>query len=64
MTARSDAISDMKYYKSLGEARLKAHYLLWRGATLVVGTYDADYACTIMEIHDKLNTNECLLKEI
>lgn len=62
MTPREEAIGDMKYAKSLGMTALKQHYLIWRGATVVVGTECAEYASVIMEIYDKLDTDECLLE--
>lgn len=62
MTPREEAIADCKYAISLGETAYKQHYLSWRGATLPLGTPDADYAQAIMEINDKLNTEDCLLK--
>jgi hypothetical protein len=62
MTPREEAIADMKYAKSLGMTALKQHYLIWRGATLVVGTSNAEYSLAVMEIYDKLDTEKCLLK--
>lgn len=63
MTPREEAIADMRYAKSLGETALKQHYLIWRGMTVLYPSYDADYAKVVMEIYDKLDTEECLLKE-
>lgn len=54
----------MRYAKSLGETALKQHYLIWRGATLPYPSEDADYAQAVMEVYDKLDTVECLLKEV
>ena len=62
MTPREEAIADMRYAKGLGETALKQHYLIWRGATLPVGSEDAEYAAAVMEIYDKLDTEDCLLK--
>lgn len=62
MTPREEALSDMCYAKSLGETALKQHYLIWRGATIPLGSSHVEYASTVMEIWDKLNTPECLLE--
>lgn len=63
MTPREEAIADMRYAKSLGEVALTQHYLIWRGATVPYPSDDAEYASVIMEIYNKLDTEECLLKE-
>lgn len=63
MTPREEAISDCKYARSLGETALKQHYMIWRGRTVVVDSYNDQYATTVMEIWDKLNTSECLLEK-
>jgi hypothetical protein len=62
-TPREEAIADMRYAKSLGMTALKQHYLIWRGATVLFPSYDQEYAGFIMEIYDKLDTDDCLLKE-
>ncbi|UAV89729.1 hypothetical protein [Pseudomonas phage COT4] len=64
MTPREEAIADMRYAKSLGETALKQHYLIWRGATVPYPSDDAEYAGVVMEVYDKLDTEECLLKEV
>ncbi len=64
MTPREEAISDMKYAKSLGMTALNQHYLIWRGATVLHPSADAEYAQAVMEVYDKLDTDECLLKEV
>ncbi|AMR57376.1 hypothetical protein vB_PsyM_KIL4_0134 [Pseudomonas phage vB_PsyM_KIL4] len=61
-THRDDAIADMRYAKGLGETALKQHYLIWRGATLPLGSEEAEYALAVMEIYEKLDTEDCLLK--
>lgn len=63
MTPREEAISDCKYARSLGETALNQHYMIWRGHTVVVDSYNDQYAATVMEIWDKLNTPECLLEK-
>ena len=60
--AREEAIADMRYAKSLGETALKQHYLIWRGRTVPYPSDAAEYASTVMEIYEKLETDECLLK--
>lgn len=62
MTPREEAISDMKYAKSLGETALKQHYMHWRGATVPYPSDVAEYAQTVMEVYENLDTEECLLK--
>lgn len=62
MTPREEAIADMTYAKSLGETALKQHYMIWRGATVPCPSDVAEYADVVMEIYDKLETEECLLK--
>lgn len=62
MTPREEAISDMKYAKSLGETALKQHYMIWRGATVPYPSDVAEYARTVMEVYENLGTEECLLK--
>lgn len=62
MTPQEEAIADMRYARSLGDTALKQHYLIWRGTTVPLDSYDAEYASTVMEIWDKLNTPECLLE--
>lgn len=62
MTPREEAIADMKYTKSLGMTDLKQHYLFWRGATVPHPSDVAEYASVVMEVYDKLDTDECLLK--
>lgn len=59
--ARDEAIADMRYAKSLGETALKQHYMIWRGATVPFPSDVADYAATVMEIYEKLGSEECLL---
>lgn len=63
-TQKDYAIADMRYAKGLGETALKQHYMIWRGATLPYPSDDAEYQAAVMEIYDKLNTEECLLKEV
>lgn len=60
MIPREEALADMRYAKSLG---VKQHYLIWRGATIPLGSSDLEYASAVMEIWDKLNTPECLLEK-
>ena len=62
MTPREQAISDMKYAKSLGETALNQHYMHWRGATVPYSSDVAEYAQVVMEIYNKLYTDECLLE--
>lgn len=64
MTPREQAIDDMKYAKSCGATALKQHYMIWRGATLPYPSDDAEYAQAVMEVYDKLDTEECLLKGV
>lgn len=64
MSPREEAIADMKYAKSLGMTALKQHYMIWRGATVPYPSDVAEYAGVIMEIYDKLDTEECLLKGV
>ncbi len=61
MTEREAAIADMRYAKSLGETALKQHYSIWRGATVPYPSDMAEYACSVIEIYEKLGTAECLL---
>lgn len=60
--ARSEAIADMTYAKSLGETALKQHYMIWRGATVPYPSDVAEYAACVMEIYENLGTEQCLLK--
>lgn len=62
-TPEEQAIADCKYARDCGMTALKQHWLNWRGATVVAGSDDSKYARTVMEIWDKLGTEECLLKE-
>lgn len=59
--ARDEAIADMRYAKSLGETALKQHYMIWRGATVPFPSDVAEYAATVMEVYEKLGSEECLL---
>ena len=63
MTPREEAINDMKYAKSLGLTALKQHYTIWRGATVPYPSDVAEYAQTVMEVYENLETDNCLLKE-
>lgn len=63
MTPLEEALADMRYANSLGETALKQHYLIWRGATIPIGSSDIEYVRAVMEIWDKLNTPECLLEK-
>lgn len=63
MTPREEAIKDMKYAKSLGLTALKQHYTIWRGATVPYPSDVAEYAQTVMEVYENLETDNCLLKE-
>lgn len=60
--AREEAVADCKYAKSLGDTALKQHYIIWRGATVPYPSDIAEYAATVIEIYEKLETDECLLK--
>lgn len=62
ITAREEAIGDMAYAINLGQTAFHQHWLQWRGATVLAGSYDAEYAMVVMEIYEKHNTGECLLK--
>lgn len=63
MTPREEAIADMAYAKSLGKTALNQHYMIWRGATLPYPSDAAEYAQAVMEIYEKLDTDDCLLGE-
>lgn len=62
MSPREEAIADMRYAKSLGMTALKQHYMIWRGATVPYPSDVAEYASVVMEVYDKLDTDECLLE--
>lgn len=70
MTAREEAIADCKYAKSLGNTALEKHIQSWsipfeqhvKQGYLVCPDDDV-YIDAIAEISQKLDTDECLLKE-
>lgn len=59
--ARDEAIADCKYGHSLGGLPLEFHMAIWIAGTEVTGE-DIEYRNTILEIKNKLGTEECLLK--
>lgn len=61
MTDRQDAIDDAKWAANLSEVALKQHLHNWCDP-IGIGDYDYIYHLTSIEIRDKLNTNQCLLK--
>lgn len=64
MTPREDAISDMRYAKSLGSTALWEHLAQWLPEHPLDSTSDQEYRAALFEIRDKHNTEECLLKEV
>lgn len=60
--AREEAISDCKYAKSLGEVAFQQHMSIWSGFPPGFDSPDYEYWCTLSEIQEKLETDECLLK--
>lgn len=63
MTPREQAISDMKYAKSLGETALFQHFDLWSRKDWPFNPQpgDDEYFQALQEIMRKRDTNECLL---
>ncbi len=64
---RHQAISDCKYALSLSETALQQHLYYWLHVTtessIPLYEEDQEYMLTLKEIQDKLQTNECLLKQ-
>lgn len=64
MTPREEAIADCKYANNLGYIALQEHINQWLGFPPSMDM-EEDYAYWIamVEIKQKYNTEECLLKE-
>lgn len=69
MTPREEAIADCKYARSLGEIALSQHIDMWTGlraqaSKVELNRDEYSYFVAMNELKRKLNTEECLLKEV
>lgn len=64
MTDLEEAIGNCKYARSLGEVALQQHLESWASAVMAFDDEDYNYYLSVMEIKQKLDTEECLLKEV
>lgn len=58
------AVADCKYAKSLGRIALNQHFSHWSGPTSGYTLEEMYYRQYMDEIKQKLDTEECLLKEV